>query len=97
MSGGKDTRIPYGSNCTWWDSIDKVGTLAMDGGHRLPCCPHCRGVLFEVESEDAWFAGVDRYEAAGHPGYRAMVEWARGKCFPNLAAVQAAYEARPKQ
>lgn len=88
-----DTRIPYGARCTWWDSIDKVGKRATPTGS-IPCCPHCRNVLFEVESEEVWFAGADRYEADGHPGYRAMLEWSRGKCFPNLAALEAAYAAR---
>lgn len=92
-----DTRIPYGIRCTWWDSIDKVGLTPPSGdiSHRLPCCPHCGGMLFEVESEKVWFDGVDRHEANGHPGYRALVEWSRGKCFPNYAALAAAYAARP--
>lgn len=87
-----DTRIPYGMRCTWWDSISKVGLTAHGpSGHRLPCCPICGGMLFEVESEAKWFEGVDRHEASGHPGYRAMIEWARGKCFRNFAAMSAAY------
>lgn len=91
----KDTRIPYGARCTWWDSIDKVDhTAAGQSGHALPCCPHCGGMLFEVQSEKEWFDGADRYEANGHPGYRSMLEWARGKCFPDFAALKAAYERR---
>lgn len=90
----KDTRIPYGARCTWWDGIDKIGRR--DG--RLPCCPHCRNMLFEVPDEKTWFEGVDRYEASGNPGYRAMIEWSRGKCFPNLDALKAAYaEAKASQ
>lgn len=88
-----DTRIPYGIRCTWWDNIDKVGTVQTASGHRLPCCPHCDGMLFEMPDEATWFAGVDRYEAAGNPGYRAMIEWGRGQCFPNYAALKTAYEA----
>lgn len=87
-----DTRIAYGARCTWWDSIQKVGER--DG---LPCCPHCRNVLFEMPSEQQWYSGVDLHEAAGHPGYRAMIEWARGKCFPNLSAVQEAYAKEQRQ
>ena len=89
----QDTRIPYGARCTWWDSIDKVGSRLTPSGS-IPCCPHCRNVLFEVESEEVWFAGADRYEAAGHPGYRAMLEWGRGKCFPDLEALKDAYARR---
>lgn len=92
MTATKDTRITYGASCTWWDSIDKIG-LRESGGHRLPCCPHCKGVLFEVESETIWFDSADKYEANGHPGYRAMLEWARGKCFTNFGKMQTAYKA----
>lgn len=85
-----DNRIAYGALCTWWDDIRQVGKTS-DG---LPCCPHCSGVLFEKENHGQWFDGVDRYEKNGHPGYRKMVEWARGKCFKNIDAVKTAYEAR---
>ena len=84
-----DTRIAYGARCTWWDGIRQIGKR--DG---LPCCPHCRNVLFEMENEGQWFSGVDRHEANGHPGYRAMVEWARGKCFKNYNELKKAYEER---
>lgn len=50
-------------------------------------------MLFEVEDELTWFKGVDAYESAGHPGYRAMIEWARGKCFRDPAALKEAYRA----
>lgn len=85
-----DNRIAYGARCTWWDGIRKVGKHPSG----LPCCPHCRGMLFEMENESQWFAGADRYEADGHPGYRAMIEWARGRCFRNMAEIKAAYEQR---
>lgn len=81
-----DGRIVYGARCSWWDSISKVGRRV-----NLPCCPHCGNVLFEMPSEADWWAGVDHYEAAGHPGYRRMMEWARGKCFQNFATMQAAF------
>lgn len=87
-----DTRIVYGAVCTWWDSIQKVGrTPPTPNGHSLPACPHCKGVLFEMRDEAAWWRGVDAYEATGHPGYRAMTEWARGKCFRTSSLLGAAY------
>lgn len=90
-----DTRIVYGMRCTWWDGIDKVGlTEPGASGHRIPCCPHCGSVLFEMDSEEPWWAGAQRYEKNGHPGYRAMIEWARGRCFPNMVALELAYGAR---
>lgn len=86
----KDSRIVSGARCTWWDSIDKVGK----NGAGLPCCPHCQSVLYEYPDEVMWFRGVDNYEAAGNPGYRKVIEWSRGKCFPKYAAAKYAYEHR---
>jgi hypothetical protein len=89
-----DTRIAYGARCFWWDSIHEVGHLETRNGATLPCCPHCSSVLFEVPDEETWFDAADRHEASGHPGYRAMIEWSRGKCFPSLEAAQKAYAER---
>jgi hypothetical protein len=76
-----DPRIAYGAQCSWWDSIDKVGhTDRMSGPHTLPCCPKCGGMLFEVDSIQQWWTQVDQYDK-GHSGYREFVEWLRGKCF----------------
>lgn len=85
-----DQRIVYGARCSWWGSIAEVSTT----GTGLPCCPHCAGVLFEVESEAAWWAEVDGYEAAGHPGYRSFLGWLRGKCRPSLEAARAEFDAQ---
>lgn len=87
-----DTRIAYGARCTWWDDIANVGlTSPGTAGHRLPCCPHCGSMLFEMDSAEPWWAGARRYEDDGHPGYVAMIEWAKGQCFPSMAAMMAAY------
>lgn len=82
-----DSRYVYGAHCTWNESIYKVGHLP--GG--LPCCPHCGSVLFEMDSEKEWWKGVDRYEADGHPGYRKLAEWSKGKCFKNFDEMNEAY------
>lgn len=90
----RDPRIVYGARCTWWDSIDKVGRT----GSGLPGCPHCGSPLFETPDEATWWAGVGAYERDGHPGYRELVEWGRGRCLPqdgrpvieSLAAAKAA-------
>jgi hypothetical protein len=81
----RTTVIVYGAGCCWWDSIDKVARNPSG----LPCCPHCRGVLFEAPEAD-WWNGVDRHEAK-HPGYRAMMTWARGRCHLTMRAMEAAY------
>jgi hypothetical protein len=97
-----DNRIVHGARCTWWGSISEVGELPptkgnpfgerQPGERGLPCCPHCRGVLMEVGSEAEWWAGVDRHEADGNPGYRAFVEWLRGQCFPNVTAARSMFD-----
>lgn len=85
-----DTRIAYSAHCTWWDSIQKVGKIP---GVGLPCCPVCKSVLFEMPDEAAWFSQVDAHEARGHPGYRKMVEFGRGKHFTDYSELQLVYEA----
>jgi hypothetical protein len=79
-------RVVYGARCTWWGLITETATR-----RGLPCCPYCGGVLFEQPDEATWWAGVDRAEAEGRTGYRALIEWARGRCFPNFAELEAAY------
>jgi hypothetical protein len=87
-----DKRVVYGANCTFWGSINEIGTRDV-GGHKLPCCPHCKGMLFEMDSEEKWFQGVDRYSES-HVGYRDKIEWARGKCFKTVTELTKAYECR---
>lgn len=84
-----DKRISYGVGCLWWDFINKVGTT---GKSRLPCCPHCRGVLFEMDNEKEFFDGARKYEANGHPGYIEQLLWMRGKCFKSMQAANLAYK-----
>ena len=87
----EETRIVYGAGCTWWDSIDKVSHTP--GATRLPCCPFCGSVLFEMPDEATFWKGAEEYEKT-HPGYRVMMQWMRGKCFPNMAAAESAYRAQ---
>ncbi len=96
MGGGSvmDERIVYGTVCTWWDSIDKVGRGIPFG---LPCCPHCGGPLLEVSNEQVWFNAVDAHEKNGHPLYRKFIEWQRGKCYKNTEAARQAYEVEVKE
>lgn len=86
------SKIVYGANCTWWDSIDKIGLAKSSGNHNLPCCPHCKSVLFEVDNMDAWMKGVEAHEQNGHPGYRNLLLWMRGKCFNSMNEAEKAYE-----
>lgn len=90
-----DTRIVYGFNCVWWDGIEKVGKTPPRNGISVPCCPHCRGMLMELPDPKSWWDGVEKYEADGHPGYRAFIEWLKGKCFRDRYVAKVAYEAKP--
>ena len=90
-----DDRIVYGMRCVWWDGIEKVGRTPPRGGISVPCCPHCGGVLYEMPSPKEWWAGVDKHQAAGHPGYRDFIEWLKGKCFPTVQAAKVAYGQKP--
>lgn len=94
-AAASDARIVYGMRCVWWDGIEKVAKTTPLDGHSLPCCPHCGGVLMQMDGPAQWWAQVEQHEAAGHPGYRAFIEWMKGKCFPTMSAAKAAYEARP--
>lgn len=81
-------RVVYGARCTWWGLISEAS--AKPSG--LPCCPHCGGVLFEVPSETEWWAGVDQAERDGRAGYRAFIEWLRGRCCATFDIAHATYE-----
>lgn len=74
----KDTRIVYGSVCSWWDNIYKV--TKTNTVPSIPCCPHCGGPLFEMPDLTTWYSAVEEY-ARDHPGYREFIDWLRGKCF----------------
>lgn len=87
-----DTRVVHGARCTWWDGIEKVASR--DG---IPCCPHCKNVLFEFPTPEAWWSRVADFEGQGHAGYRTFVEWLKGKCFPGMKEALAAYEAKPSR
>ena len=104
--GGVAMPLPYGACCTWWDSMDRAGSLTFppskltrgDGsqtenpGSSLPCCPHCKGALLQAESEQAWWAGVEAHaKLASEPEYPAFVRWMRGRCFASMESARSQY------
>jgi hypothetical protein len=93
MAEATDTRIVYGARCTWWDTIDKVNKNRVG----LPCCPHCRSVLFEMDSIEEFMGGAREHEKLGHPGHVEMVEWMRGRCFPTWEEALQRYKERGDQ
>jgi hypothetical protein len=82
-----DSRIAFGASCIWWGGIADVGKRG-----KLPCCPVCRNMLFEMSDETKWWRWVDAHEAKGNPGYRKMIEWSRKRCFPSRGELEAAWE-----
>lgn len=85
-----DERVVYGAQCTWWGSISEIGKNSWG----LPCCPHCGGMLYEQPNLETWWANVDHFENVGRrAGYRAFVEWMRGRCFSTYQDALVAYTA----
>lgn len=92
----KQTDVFYSMHCTFW--TDDWSRVALAG---VPVCPGCGSVGFEADraeylsSARAWEDGTSpKAPGVRHPGYVALLEWARNRCFRSLAALQAAYEAR---
>lgn len=84
-----DNLVVYGACCSWWDTIDKADKLP--GPHPIPCCPHCKSVLLQMD-ESQWWAGVDNHmKETGDPTYKDLITWMRGKCFPSYVQAEAAY------
>jgi hypothetical protein len=76
------TLVVYSARCSWWDDIRNAGNLPVAEGHPLPCCPHCRSVLFQVEVKE-WNLGVaDFQKVSGDEHYTDFINWLRGRCFP---------------
>jgi hypothetical protein len=70
----------YGVNCTWYDDKANAATTGTGRtGHGLPCCPHCGGMLFEIDTpvwDDAvhrrlatWLERYDTCADCPHPRY----------------------------
>lgn len=73
-----DPRIVYGITCTWWGSIALAEEAVADGP---PCCPVCRGRLWEVATRADWDVSAQEAEADDRDGYVAFLEWIEGRCF----------------
>jgi hypothetical protein len=87
-----DTRYCYGARCTWSGPIQAVGT----NGSGLPCCPHCRGVLFELPTEAEWWNGAEAFDRTNEPGYLDLMRWAakQPRCWRTIADLREAYRTR---
>lgn len=85
-----DTRIVYGTSCTWWGSINEV---AVRNG--LPCCPFCHGMLLEYPTEEDWWSAIRMHAVRVNDlGYEWFIRWLRGRCFSSWIAAQEYYANR---
>ena len=87
-------QIVYGANCVWWDTIDNAGSLDLIRHPEqppMPCCPKCKGMLFQMDS-DEWWRGVEHRESEGWVHYKNFIEWLKGKCFPTFKDAKRKYK-----
>lgn len=81
----KDRRIVYGAFCMWWDDIAKAGILPSG----IPCCPICKRVLYEEDS-DVWWQQIAEHTTL-MPYYSDMWKWLKGRHFQTYAEAHQAY------
>lgn len=80
--------IVYGASCVWWDSINKAAKLE----NGLPCCPHCKGVLFQINEEE-WEELINKCDKK-YKSYRQFIEWLKGKCLPTYLVARRMFKAQ---
>lgn len=75
-----DRLVVYGATCTWWGMISDSVHVP---GRMPPGCPHCKGVLFQMDL-DTWNKGIKAHaEKSGDVHYQEFVQWLRGQqCIP---------------
>lgn len=78
----------YGATCAWHGPIEQTGRI----GPGIPCCPHCRGVLLQID-ESKWLSGAERHETENFPRYREFLDWinAQPRCYENADEAEAAW------
>lgn len=70
-----DHRYVYSAGCTFHGSIDEIGTKG-GPGHRLPCCPSCGSMLFEMPTKEQWDRQIADYaKKKNDPQYAAFMKW----------------------
>jgi hypothetical protein len=84
--------VVYAARCSWWGILAEAGDVKIGNNEKMPACPHCKSVLFEMPKKD-WDAGMAEYEKE-NPGYTAFCNWLRscGRCFPNSEKAKEEYD-----
>lgn len=81
--------VVYGAQCSWIGALADAGAIPMEHGDSMPCCPHCQGPLFEI-SRAQWDSTLAERDART-PGYRDLIAWMWGRCYPSFSIAQSAY------
>jgi hypothetical protein len=90
MANEQDLMV-YSAHCTWCAPISKASKL--ESG--IPCCPHCKSVLFQMERAD-WDKGVVGFIASnGDHAYPSYLEWVAttDRCYRTYKEARAAFNA----
>lgn len=74
--------IAYGTQCTWWDSAEKMAHT----GRLQPVCPHCTGGV-TVVTQAEWDRGIKSVRLENRLDYPTIVKFGRGKCRPDIKAL----------
>jgi len=82
------SRVVFGAACCWWDRLEAAAQR--DTG--LPCCPHCGGLLYELEQDSWWSFARQHAEEARDERYLAFLEWLQGRCFPHVDFARRAFD-----
>jgi hypothetical protein len=100
-----DRRYVYSAGCTFHGPIYDIGTKTPRDGsnHRLPCCPSCGSMLFEMETQEQWDRQIQEFAKKEDPAYPAFMAWfgALRPCRPvrnqaDFDARRAEFDALPK-
>lgn len=72
-------RVVYGVVCTWWGLPSEA---SKQPNTDLPCCPHCKGLLYSVATE-MWSATQEEHASAlKDENYLEYMQWLKGrKCW----------------
>lgn len=80
--------VAYGAGCAWWGLLSE----ARNEPDELSRCPHCGGLVYLIESEEAFFKTALEHERSGYPGWPDFLRWSRGKCFESWERALQLYE-----
>ena len=84
--------VIYGAQCSWFGKFGENSNLG--GPLGLPCCPHCKGVLLQMDKVE-WDRDVANYtQRPGNEDYPKFLTWAKaqGRCWPTFKLARKAFD-----